>query len=75
MIALLGFVGVLAAQTCMGASWRIGVQETERTDLVTGGLFALVRNTIFTAMAMTQAGMTLIVPSVAALICLLAAVH
>ena len=78
VIALFGFVGVLAAQTGMGASWRIGVQETERTDLVTGGLFAVVRNPIATAMAITQAGMTLMVPtvpSVAALVCLLAAVH
>ncbi len=44
VLALAGFLGVLAAQTGMGASWRIGVRESERTDLITGGLFAVVRN-------------------------------
>jgi protein-S-isoprenylcysteine O-methyltransferase Ste14 len=37
----------------MGASWRIGVDPSERTDLVTGGAFALVRNPIFSAMLLT----------------------
>ena len=75
---LAGTALTISAQQAMGASWRIGVQETERTDLVTGGLFTVVRNPSFTAMAITQTGMTLIVPtvpSVAALVCLLAAVH
>ncbi len=78
VLALVGFAGVLAAQTGMGSSWRIGVKETERTELVTGGLFALVRNPIFTAMVVAQLGLTLMVPtclSVAALVCLVAAVE
>jgi protein-S-isoprenylcysteine O-methyltransferase Ste14 len=78
VLALVGFAGVLAAQTGMGSSWRIGVKETERTELVTGGLFAFVRNPIFTAMVVAQLGLTLMVPtwlSVAALVCLAAAVE
>ncbi|SDO37101.1 isoprenylcysteine carboxylmethyltransferase family protein [Geodermatophilus sp. DSM 45219] len=78
VLALVGFAGVLAAQTGMGSSWRIGVKETERTELVTGGLFALVRNPIFTAMVVAQLGLTLMVPtwlSVAALVYLAAAVE
>ena len=78
VLAVSGFAGVLAAQTGMGSSWRIGVKETERTELVTSGLFALVRNPIFTAMAIAQLGLTLMVPtwlSVVALLCLVAAVE
>ena len=45
----------------MGASWRIGVDPDERTGLVTHGLFALVRNPIFTAMLVTALGLTLMV--------------
>ena len=78
VLALVGFAGVLAAQIGMGSSWRIGVKETERTELVTGGLFALVRNPIFTAMVVAQLGLTLMVPtwlSVAALVYLAAAVE
>jgi protein-S-isoprenylcysteine O-methyltransferase Ste14 len=78
VLAVTGFAGVLAAQTGMGASWRIGVKQTERTDLITSGLFALVRNPIFTAMVIAQLGLTLMVPtwlSLTALICLVVAVE
>ncbi len=54
VLALVGFVGVLAAQTGMRSSWRIGVEGTEHTELVTAGLFALVRNPIFTAMVVAS---------------------
>jgi protein-S-isoprenylcysteine O-methyltransferase Ste14 len=47
----------------MGASWRIGVDPGERTQLVTSGPFALVRNPIFAAMLPTALGLTLLVPS------------
>ncbi len=47
----------------MGESWRIGVHESERTDLVTKGPFGLVRNPIFTAMLVTGAGIALVVPN------------
>jgi protein-S-isoprenylcysteine O-methyltransferase Ste14 len=78
VVALAGFAATLAAQSGMGASWRIGVDPGERTELVTTGVFAHVRNPIFTAMAAAQAGMVLVVPtwvSVAALAALVAAVQ
>jgi protein-S-isoprenylcysteine O-methyltransferase Ste14 len=78
VLAVAGTVGVLAAQTGMGTSWRIGVEETERTDLVTDGPFAMVRNPIFTAMIVVQAGLSLMVPtwlSLTALACLVVAVE
>jgi protein-S-isoprenylcysteine O-methyltransferase Ste14 len=61
-----GLAGTLGAQIAMGDSWRIGVDETERTELVTGGPFALVRNPIFAAMLPTSLGLALMVPSVVA---------
>jgi protein-S-isoprenylcysteine O-methyltransferase Ste14 len=61
-----GLAATLAAQLAMGASWRIGVDEGERTELVTHGPFAIVRNPIFAAMLPTSAGLTLMVPSVVA---------
>lgn len=54
-----GVVGTLAAQTDLGRSWRIGVDPTEETDLVTTGASAVVRNPIFTAMATFSLGAAL----------------
>jgi protein-S-isoprenylcysteine O-methyltransferase Ste14 len=63
----LGFAGVLWSQLALGSSWRIGVDESERTALVTSGPFELVRNPIFTAMTMVWVGLALLVPSVVSL--------
>ncbi|WP_137160532.1 isoprenylcysteine carboxylmethyltransferase family protein [Blastococcus sp. CCUG 61487] len=78
VVALGGFLATLAAQTGMGASWRIGVDRAERTELVTTGVFAHVRNPIFTAMVVAQLGVVLVVPtwiSIAALVALVVAVQ
>lgn len=68
----IGLAGTLSAQMAMGASWRIGVDEDERTELVTDGPFAVVRNPIFAAMLPTSLGLVLLVPNVVALIALAA---
>jgi protein-S-isoprenylcysteine O-methyltransferase Ste14 len=78
VVALAGFAATLAAQTGMGSSWRIGVDPSDRTELVTTGVFALVRNPIFTAMTVAQVGLVLLVPtwvSVLALVALVVAVQ
>ncbi|MGY2084315.1 methyltransferase family protein [Blastococcus sp. SYSU DS0539] len=78
VLALAGFGATLAGQTGMGASWRIGVDPAERTELVTTGVFAHVRNPIFTAMTVAQLGVVLMVPtwvSVLALVALVAAIQ
>jgi len=67
-LAVAGIAGTLYAQMAMGASWRIGVDATERTELVTTGPFALVRNPIFAAMLPTSLGLVMLVPNVVALI-------
>lgn len=62
----IGLAATLGAQLAMGSSWRIGVDESERTDLVTDGPFALVRNPIYAAMIPTLAGLALVCPNVVA---------
>jgi protein-S-isoprenylcysteine O-methyltransferase Ste14 len=62
-----GFVYTLVAQLQLGASWRIGVDLGERTALVTHGLFARVRNPIFTGMLLASFGLALAVPNAPAL--------
>ncbi|GGN94359.1 hypothetical protein GCM10010112_83590 [Actinoplanes lobatus] len=63
IVAVAGFVAIPAAQAAMGTSWRIGVDAGETTTLVTSGVFALVRNPIFTAMIIAMAGITAMTPT------------
>lgn len=64
MILGVGVVGVVVAQAQMGASWRAGVDTDERTELVTNGLFAVVRNPIYACCIVAGAGMALVVSNV-----------
>jgi protein-S-isoprenylcysteine O-methyltransferase Ste14 len=53
---VLGLAGTLYAQLAIGESWRVGVDEDERTDLVTHGPFAIVRNPVFAARSRPRSG-------------------
>ena len=64
--AVAGIGATFLTQLNMGAAWRIGVDESETTDLVVSGMFAVVRNPIFAAMALTGLGLALMVPNVVA---------
>lgn len=66
-LAVAGVGATFVTQLDMGASWRIGVDASETTELVTSGAFRWVRNPIFTAMAATGLGLTLMVANVVAL--------
>ncbi len=66
VLTVAGIAGTLITQVAMGTNWRIGVDHGERTTLVTGGPFGIVRNPVFTAMAATGIGLALIVPNVIA---------
>jgi protein-S-isoprenylcysteine O-methyltransferase Ste14 len=63
-LALAGFAVVLVAQLQMGASWRVGVDASERTALVQDGIFAVVRNPIFSGIGVFAVGMLLLVPNI-----------
>ena len=74
VVAVLGVVLTVVAQLAMGVSWRIGVDPAERTELVTDGPFALVRNPIFSAMLVTAIGLAAMVPNLVAVLGLVALV-
>jgi protein-S-isoprenylcysteine O-methyltransferase Ste14 len=63
VLAAAGGLAVFGAQLGMGESWRIGVSDEERTDLVTGGWFSLCRNPIYTSMIVGWSGFALMVPT------------
>lgn len=67
-VACAGIIATFVTQLQMGASWRIGVDSAETTDLVTGGPFARVRNPIFSPVALTALGLAMMVPNPVALI-------
>src|SRR3546814_12919959 len=67
LLAVAGIVLCVAAQLTMGDSWRIGVDQADTTQLVTSGVFASVRNPIFSAMALAAAGFALLLANLWAL--------
>jgi protein-S-isoprenylcysteine O-methyltransferase Ste14 len=62
-IAFVGVVLTVVAQFAMGDDWRIGVDTSERTCLVTHGPFSVVRNPIYAAMIPSFVGVALIAPN------------
>lgn len=67
-VALGGLLGILWFQGAMGNSWRIGVQEDERTQLVSEGPFGVVRNPIYIAIVTFGVGLFLLTPGTLGLI-------
>ena len=62
-LAAVGGSTLFLAQLGMGESWRVGVDEAERTQLVTAGWFSLVRNPIYMSLIAAFAGFALMVPT------------
>lgn len=56
-------VWIIVAQAQMGASWRIGIDSANRTDLVSEGMFKISRNPIFLGMRVALAGFFLVLPN------------
>ncbi len=78
LMAMAGIVLTYMAQLGMGTEWRIGIDRDEATGLVTSGMFAIVRNPIFTAMIVTAAGFAAMVPdliAITAVLCLVVAIE
>ena len=63
VLASLGIAIVSFAQFAMADAWRIGVDPSERTELVTDGPFTVVRNPIYAAMIPSFTGIALIAPN------------
>jgi len=62
-VATAGIAATVYAEVEMGDSWRIGVDDQETTELVHTGVFARVRNPIYTAMLMFALGIALVTPN------------
>ena len=67
-ISLAGITIMVIAQYQMGTAWRFGVDQAEKTDLVTGGLYALVRNPIYSGVFLFCTGMLVLFPHIYMLI-------
>ncbi len=63
-IAHIALIWICIAQYQMGVSWRIGIDEENKTDLVTHGIFSISRNPIFLGMILTMLGVFLIIPNI-----------
>ncbi|MDW9379379.1 isoprenylcysteine carboxylmethyltransferase family protein [Chryseobacterium sp. JV558] len=60
-------IWVITAQIQMKNSWRIGIDNTTKTELITQGLFRFSRNPIFLGMTISLIGFFLVIPTVIAL--------
>lgn len=58
----LGWISI--AQYQMSNSWRIGIDELNKTALVTKGIFSISRNPIFLGMIISVLGLFFIIPNV-----------
>jgi len=71
-LLLFALVWVLIAQSHMQKSWRIGIDEDVKTELVQRGLFKISRNPIFLGMRAMLLGLFLILPNAVMLVILVA---
>jgi protein-S-isoprenylcysteine O-methyltransferase Ste14/Fe2+ or Zn2+ uptake regulation protein len=63
ILCVISFLWTVVAQLQMGNSWRIGIDEKNKTTLVTTGLFSVSRNPIFFGMIVTLVGLFLLLPN------------
>ncbi|MBT3313406.1 MAG: isoprenylcysteine carboxylmethyltransferase family protein [Anaerolineae bacterium] len=63
VILFASFLVVVIAQVQMGISWRIGIDEDNPSELITGGIFQISRNPIFLGMRLSVFGLFLVLPN------------
>ena len=59
LLAITGDVLFLVSVVTMGNSWRAGVSKTEKTELITEGIYSMSRNPAFLAFDLVYAGLLL----------------
>ncbi len=69
-LLIIAVIWVLIAQVHMQKSWRIGIDEDVKTELVQTGLFKFSRNPIFLGMRVMLLGLFLVLPNAATLVIL-----
>ncbi|HOY17628.1 MAG TPA: isoprenylcysteine carboxylmethyltransferase family protein [Haliscomenobacter sp.] len=63
VILFVALLWIAVAQHQMSNSWRIGIDEKNKTKLVTVGIFSISRNPIFLGMLCTLLGLFLVIPN------------
>jgi protein-S-isoprenylcysteine O-methyltransferase Ste14 len=63
LILVVALAWIAIAQHQMSNSWRIGIDENNKTELVTKGVFSISRNPIFLGMLSTLFGLFLVIPN------------
>jgi protein-S-isoprenylcysteine O-methyltransferase Ste14 len=62
-LLFLSLIVVWIAQSHMRDSWRIGIDEENKTELITTGFFSLSRNPIFLGIMIANVGLFLVLPN------------
>jgi len=72
--AYTSMIWTIISQAQMGSSWRIGIDEKNKTRLVVGGVFKLSRNPIYLGVIITLFSLFLVLPNLVNLVILLATI-
>jgi len=70
IMMVVGYAGTLWCYAAMGNAWRMGINRAEKTELVTAGPYRVVRHPIYFFQVILVAPITLLLPSLLALIIL-----
>ena len=62
-LLILSLILVWIAQSQMANSWRIGIDQKNKTKLVTSGMFSISRNPIFLGIMIANIGLFLLIPN------------
>ena len=68
-VCALAVAVTMVSQYQMGDAWRIGVDASEKNELVTLGMFSLSRNPIYSGMLLLGIGFVMLVPHVLMALC------
>lgn len=68
LLAALGLLFFALAITTMRSSWRAGVDESQRTEMITSGVYRLSRNPAFVGFDLLYIGTFLALPNVVLLV-------
>ena len=60
---VISLIVVWTAQLQMADSWRIGIDDKNKTQLVTRGIFSISRNPIFLGIMIANLGLFLVIPN------------
>jgi len=70
-LIVLGYTGTLWCYSIMGNAWRIGIDQKEKTSLVTEGPFRIVRHPIYLFQIVILLGVFLLLPTALSLLILI----